>query len=56
MAQRYASFSRNAPVLALVYSIESNVLEGSKARFGYKNSEGFDGAPPSPIPPWFGQA
>jgi hypothetical protein len=44
MALRYASSIRNAPVLAPVYTVESNVLEGSKARLGYKNSEEFDGA------------
>jgi len=45
MAQRYAFSVPNAPVPANFYGVESNVLEGSKAWFGYKNSEGFDWLP-----------
>jgi len=47
MARKYAFSIRNNPVLSPVYNVESNVLEGSKPRFGYKNSEGFDWAPSS---------
>jgi hypothetical protein len=42
MALKYAFSIRNNSALSPVYNVESNVLEGSMARFGYKNSEGVD--------------
>ena len=47
MARKCAFSIRNVTSLTPVYNVESKLLEGPKAHFGFKNSESFDCAPSS---------